>query len=124
MPVRVDKWLQIARVFRTRSKATKACTSSRVRINGHTAKPHRNLAIGDRIEVDLRDWTRVLVVRELRDKPLPKSEAPRLYDDESPPKPTPDPWARMLRQRPAQREAGSGRPTKKERREIERWRRG
>ncbi len=122
MRVRLDKWLQVARVFRTRSQATKACNLSRVRVNGQVVKPHRILALGDEVEIDIRDWTRVLIVKELRDKPLPKQEAARLFEDLSPPRPKPDPWSRLLRRAPAQRERGLGRPTKKERREIDRWR--
>ena len=122
MSVRLDKWLQVARVFKTRSQATKACNSSRVRVNGQVVKPHRHLAIDDQVEIEIRDWTRVLVVKELRDKPLPKAEAPRLFEDLSPPRPQPDPWLRLVRRTPAHREPGLGRPTKKERREIDRWR--
>jgi ribosome-associated heat shock protein Hsp15 len=122
MQVRLDKWLQVARVFKTRSQATRACNLSRVRVNGQTVKPHRQVAVGDKIEVEIRDWTRVLVVQELRDKPLPKAEAARLFEDLSPPRPEPDPWLRVTRRTPARREPGAGRPTKKERREIERWR--
>lgn len=121
MAVRLDKWLQVARVFKTRSKATKACTLNRVRVNGQTAKPHRLLAIEDKVEIEIRDWVRVLVVKELAEKPLPKAEVPRLFEDLSPPKPTLDPIARLLRRTPAQRDQGQGRPTKKERRQIERW---
>ena len=122
MQVRVDKWLQIARVFKTRSQATKACNSSRVRVNGQVVKPHRLLAIDDRVEIEIRDWTRILVVRELHDKPLPKAEAPRLFEDLSPPRPAADPWLRLKRRSAAHREPGLGRPTKKQRREIDRWR--
>ncbi len=122
MQVRLDKWLQVARVFKSRSQATRACQLGRVRVNGSTAKPHRSLALDDRVEVDLREWTRVLVVRELRDKPLPKAEAARLYEDLSPPRPQLDPLSRLLRAAPAKRERGAGRPTKRERRRIERWR--
>lgn len=122
MGVRLDKWLQVARVFKTRSQATKACNSSRVRVNGQIVKPHRNLAIGDQVEIQIRDWTRILMVKELRDRPLPKAEAPRVFEDLSPPRPKPDPWARILRRTPAHREPGLGRPTKKERRDIDRWR--
>ncbi len=122
MQVRLDKWLQVARAFKTRSQATKACTLSRVRVNGQVAKPHRQVALDDRIEIEIGDWTRILVVRELRDKPLPKADASRLYEDLSPPRPAPDPWLRLTRRTPARREPGAGRPTKKERRDLERWR--
>lgn len=122
MAVRLDKWLQVARMFKTRSQATRACQLSRVRVNGTRAKPHRTLALGDRVEVEKPDRLRILVVSELADKPLPKAEAPRIYIDESPPVPTPDPLARLMRRAPVEREPGAGRPTKKQRREIERWR--
>jgi ribosome-associated heat shock protein Hsp15 len=121
MEVRLDKWLQVARAFKTRTRATRACSLGRVRVNGHTAKPHKTLAVGDRVEIERRPWTQVLEVRELRDRPLPKAEAPRLYEDLSPPRPEPDPLQRLLRRAPAERDKGAGRPTKRDRREIERW---
>jgi ribosome-associated heat shock protein Hsp15 len=124
MSVRLDKWLQVARVFKTRSQATHAVDLNRVKVNGQTAKPHRNLTPGDRIEVELGDWTRVLVVKELRDKPVPKEEARTLYEDLGPPRPASDPVSRLLRRPPVLRERGAGRPTKKERRDMERWETG
>ena len=69
--MRLDKWLQVARVFKTRTQATRACNLGRVRVNGQVVKPHRNLALEDEVEIEIRDWTRVLVVKELRDRPLP-----------------------------------------------------
>ncbi|MEM1179426.1 MAG: S4 domain-containing protein [Acidobacteriota bacterium] len=120
--VRLDKWLQVARAFKTRTQATKACTNSRVRVNGDVAKPHRKLALEDRVEVEFGDWTRILVVKELRDKPLPKAEAQRLWEDLSPPKPTMDPLERLMRRAPVVRDRGLGRPSKKERRQLERLR--
>lgn len=121
MSVRLDKWLQVARMFKTRTQATHACDLGRVRVNGQPAKPHRQLTAGDRIELSQGDWERVLIVKELRDKPVPKAEAAALYEDQSPPKPASDPLARILRQPPVRRDAGAGRPTKKDRREMERW---
>jgi ribosome-associated heat shock protein Hsp15 len=121
MSVRLDKWLQVARVFKTRTQATHAVDLNRVKVNGQTAKPHRNLVPGDRIEVEIGDWTRVLIVKELRDKPVSKEEARTLFEDQSPPRPESDPIQRLLRRPPIQREAGAGRPTKKDRRDMERW---
>jgi len=120
--VRLDKWLQVARVFKTRSQATRACSLNRVRVNAMPAKAHRNLALEDRVEVEIGDWTRVLVVKELADKPLPKAEAPRVFEDLSPPRPRLDELERLMRRRPVLREKGKGRPSKKERRELERFR--
>lgn len=121
--VRLDKWLQVARVFKTRTKANRACSLSRVKVNGSTAKPHRSVSVGDRIEVEIGDWTRVLEVKGLKDKPVPKAEARTLYEDHSPPRPK-DPVERIMRRPPVVREKGAGRPTKKERRQLERMRRG
>jgi ribosome-associated heat shock protein Hsp15 len=118
--VRLDKWLQIARVAKTRTLATKLCDLGRVRVNGTVAKPHRTVTLGDRLEIESGDWTRILVVRELHERPLAKAQAARLYEDLSPPRPAADPLARALRRPPVLRAAGSGRPTKRERRQLER----
>jgi ribosome-associated heat shock protein Hsp15 len=124
MSVRLDKWLQVARMFKTRTKATHACDLGRVRVNGQSAKPHRQLAVGDRVELTQGDWDRVLIVQDLKDKPVPKAEAPKMYEDLSPPRPAPDPLARLMRRPLVTREAGAGRPTKKERRDMEGFRDG
>ena len=121
MSVRLDKWLHVARMYKTRTKATDACDLGRVQVNGQTAKPHRHLNPGDRIELTQGDWDRILIVKELKDKPVAKAEAPLLYEDQSPPKPASDPLARLLRRPPVLRDAGAGRPTKKDRREMEEW---
>ena len=122
MSVRLDKWLQVARVFKTRSQATKACSLGRVRRNGRTSKPHRTLALEDRIAVRFGEWTRVLVVKELRDRPLPKAEAGRVYEDLSPPRPERPPSDRVESVPAVRRERGAGRPTKRQRRQLERLR--
>lgn len=121
MPVRLDKWLQVARMYKTRTQATHACDLGRVKVNGQSAKPHRLVELGDRIELVQGDWERVLLVRELRDRPVPKAEAPGLYEDLSPPRPVLDPLERLMRRPLVTRKAGAGRPTKKERRELEKW---
>lgn len=123
MSVRIDKWLFVARVFKSRALATRACELSRVRVNGTAVKAHRVLALGDRLEIEVAaDWTRTLVVRELADKTLAKADVPRLFEDLSPPRPVADALARLMKRAPVAREKGAGRPTKKERREIEGWR--
>lgn len=122
--VRLDKWLQVARVFKTRSQATRACTLNRVQVNGARAKAHRALRLEDLVEVEIGDWIRMLKVKELHDKPLPKAEAPRLYEDLSPPRPRLSELERLMRRRPVEREKGAGRPSKRERRQLDRLRRG
>lgn len=120
MNVRLDKWLQIARAFKTRTQATRACNLGRVRVNGAVAKPHKQTSLEDRIEISFGDWTRVLIVKEIRQKPVPKAMAAELYLDLSPPRPVIDPIDRILKGKPELRKPGSGRPTKKERRSIAR----
>lgn len=124
MSVRLDKWLQVARFFKTRAQATHACDLGRVSVNGHPAKPHRHLAVGDRVEWKQGDWPRHVVVAALADRPVAKAQAAALYEDQSPPRPAPDPLARLMARPPLRREAGAGRPTKKERRELDRFQQG
>jgi ribosome-associated heat shock protein Hsp15 len=121
MSVRLDKWLHVARLFKTRTVAAQACDQGRVQVNGLVAKSHRHLAVGDRVAIHDPDWPRTLVVAAIPDRPVAKALVPTLYLDESPPRPAPDPMARLLRRPPALRERGAGRPTKKDRREIDRW---
>ena len=127
MLVRLDKWLQVARVFKTRSQATKACNTGRVRVNETIAKAHRALALGDRVEISFREHGRLLEVRELRDRTLPKAEAARVFEDLTPPELARQP--RLARGAghatgPPAREPGQGRPTKRDRRRLDRLRQG
>lgn len=124
MTVRLDKWLQVARAFRTRSQATKACSAGRVRVNDAIAKPHRFLALGDQVEISFRGYVRRLEVLELKDRPVPKAEAARIALDVTPPELARPPRRSKAerRGRPAAREPGLGRPTKRDRRRIDRLR--
>lgn len=88
--VRLDVWLDVACVFRTRSEAQKACKAGKVDVNGQSAKPNRHLRVGDEIEVS-RPFGRKqrLVVRDLADRHVAKADAKKLYEDLTPP-PTPE----------------------------------
>jgi ribosome-associated heat shock protein Hsp15 len=88
--VRLDIWLDVACVFRTRSEAQKACRSGKVDANGQTAKPNRRLRIGDELEIS-RPFGRKqrLKVLAVADRHVAKAEARRLYEDLTPP-PTPE----------------------------------
>ncbi len=119
--IRLDKWLWHARVFKSRSLAAKACQGGRVRINGSAvAKASATLRVGDVITLPQGDRIRVLEVLELGTRRGPAAEASTLYSDLSP---RPDPETPRLRQ-PGQRTPGSGRPTKAERRALDRFRAG
>jgi len=118
--VRLDKWLQVARLFKTRSQAAHACETGRVSVNGATAKAHRTVRLDDRVEIQIESWKKVVLVKGLREKPVSKDEARLLFEDVSPPRPVLDPLEQLMRRSSATRPRGSGRPTKRERRLIER----
>ena len=88
--VRLDVWLDVACVFRTRSEAQKACKAGKIDVNGQSAKPNRHLRVGDEIEIS-RPFGRKqrLVVRELAERHVAKADAKTLYEDLTPP-PTPE----------------------------------
>jgi ribosome-associated heat shock protein Hsp15 len=88
--VRLDVWLDVACLFKTRSAAQKACTGGKIDVNGQPAKPHRLVRVGDALEIG-RPYGRKqrLVVRALADRHTVKAEARRLYEDLTP-APTPD----------------------------------
>jgi ribosome-associated heat shock protein Hsp15 len=87
--VRLDVWLDVACVFRTRSEAQKACRTGRIEVNGQPAKPNRLLKPGDAIEIG-RPFGRKqrLKVVALADRHMAKADARLLYEDLTPP-PTP-----------------------------------
>jgi ribosome-associated heat shock protein Hsp15 len=90
MDVRLDVWLDVACIFRTRSEAQKACKAGKVDVNEQTAKPNRNLRIGDEIRI-ARPFGRkqTIVVRDLADHHVAKADAKKLYQDLTP-APTPE----------------------------------
>lgn len=111
---RVDSWLWSVRVFKTRSLATAACRSGHVRVNGERAKAARPVKLGDEVRVRISGFDRVLVVRQTLVRRVAATVAAEAYLDNSPPLPTPEETALLPR-----RDRGAGRPTKRERREIE-----
>jgi ribosome-associated heat shock protein Hsp15 len=88
--VRLDVWLDVACLFKTRSAAQKACSSGKVDVNGQAAKPHRLLRVGDALEIG-RPFGRKqrVVVKALLDRHTAKADARLLYEDLTPP-PTPE----------------------------------
>ena len=115
---RVDKWLWGVRVYKTRSAATGACTAGHVEVGGTTAKPATTVRVGDRVQARVGGG-RVLVLEVVRviDKRVGAPVAATCLIDHSPPPPPAD------RVAPAGvRDRGSGRPTKRERRQLDRHR--
>lgn len=83
--VRLDVWLDVACLFKTRSEAQRACRNGKVDVNGATAKPHRDVRPGDRLTIR-RPYGRsqIVVVRALADTHVAKADARQLYVDETP----------------------------------------
>jgi len=112
--VRLDKWLWAARCFKTRSKATSACSEGCVTLNGATGKASAKVKVGDRVEVVIPGGRfRILEVKALLDKRGPAEVAEQLFDDHSPP---PAPRHDPLHDPSVEIERGRGRPTKRDRR--------
>ncbi len=125
--VRLDIWLDVSCLFRTRSEAQKACKAGRVDVNGQEAKSHREIKSGDEIVISrpLGRKQRV-VVYAVADTHIARTEARALYEDMTPP-PTPEEielrkMARLAR--PFVRPASAGSPDKRERRQLRRLKEG
>lgn len=115
---RIDKWLFFARMAKSRSIAQGHIGSGHVSINGkRVTQASHMVKAGDRIELSFGPRNLVLVVRGAGERRGPYEEAKLLYDDLTP---APDPAARRLTPlEQALRAPGSGRPTKKERRDMD-----
>lgn len=86
--VRLDTWLDVACLFKTRSEAQKACKLGKIRVNGATAKAHRDVKVGDELEINRPMGRKQLItVLGLAETHVAKAEARLLYDDRTP-KPT------------------------------------
>ncbi len=113
---RVDKWVWAIRLYKTRADATDACKGGHVKVNGASAKPATPVRVGDRVEARVHDTNREVEVVELIEKRVGAAVAATCFVDHTPPPPEVD------RTRVAERERGAGRPTKRERRQIDKWR--
>lgn len=84
--VRLDVWLDVACLYKTRSEAQRACHGGKVEVNGQNAKPHRLLRVGDQLRLS-RPYGRkqMLTVAGIADRHLPKAGARALYQDTTPP---------------------------------------
>ncbi|MFD0915068.1 RNA-binding S4 domain-containing protein [Pseudahrensia aquimaris] len=119
--MRVDKWLWYTRTVKTRSLAQSLVKSGKIRINTvRIGSPSHTVVRDDVLTVTLDRQIKILKVRAPGTRRGPAPEAQLLYEDLSPPPVKRDPTGRPLKQ--AVREEGAGRPTKKERRELSRFR--
>ena|SRR2546426_6183725 len=121
-PVRLDKWLWAARFFKTRAAASQAIRAGRVDVNDVRAKPAKVLAIGDTIRIRKSPYEFRLTVRILSEHRGRAVEAMTLYEEDSAGKVARERLAQQLRIAPPPSYEGKGRPTKRDRRELERLR--
>lgn len=123
--VRLDQWLDYSCLFKTRSEATKACRLNKVIVNGQAAKPHRDVKIGDELEIHRPLGRKQLVtVLGLAASHIAKSEARALYEDRTP-KPTPEEIEiRRLERIYRAAATPASRPDRDQRRTLRRLKRG
>ena len=118
--IRLDVWLDVACVFRTRSEALRACRGGKVSVNGQRAKPHREIRHGDAIAVTRQNGNQLkLIVKGLADRHLQKSKARLLYEDVTPP-PSPEEleFRALLRHVPLAENSSRATPNKRDRRAL------
>jgi ribosome-associated heat shock protein Hsp15 len=115
--VRVDSWIWAVRLVKTRSMGAAACKGGHVRVNGQSVKPSHSLRIGDEVRLRQENRERVVIVKRLIRKRVGAPVAVQCYVDNSPPPPP-----RVAVAPAGIRDRGTGRPTKRDRREMERLR--
>ncbi|MEV6784335.1 RNA-binding S4 domain-containing protein [Streptomyces sp. NPDC051098] len=113
--VRVDVWIWSVRLTKTRSQAAAACKAGHVRVNGERVKPAHGLRVGDQLRLFHTGRERLVVVSTILRKRVGAPVAVQAYVDNSPPPPPREFTAPV-----AIRDRGTGRPTKRDRRELER----
>jgi ribosome-associated heat shock protein Hsp15 len=115
--VRADAWVWAVRLYKSRTQATTACRAGHVRVNGDRAKAATHVKVGDRVVVRIGGIDRVVEVKQLLLKRVGAEPAAAAYIDHTPAPPPPEFVAP-----PSIRDRGTGRPTKKERRQLDRLR--
>jgi ribosome-associated heat shock protein Hsp15 len=115
--VRVDAWIWSVRLTKTRALAAAACRAGHVRVNGERVKPAQAVRVGDEVRLHHAGRERIVVVKTVVRKRVGPPVAVECYIDNSPPPPPREEVVVV-----AHRERGAGRPTKRERRDLERLR--
>jgi ribosome-associated heat shock protein Hsp15 len=118
--VRLDRWLWAARFFKTRALAAAAIAGGKVHVNGTRAKPAKQLRLGDALRLRIGPYEWIVTVRELSERRGPAKTARALYDESPEGRAARERLAELHKIAPAPTYQGKGRPTKKERRELQR----
>lgn len=114
---RTDVWVSSVRLYRTRSIASAECKAGHVRVNGAKARPSQPIKIGDRVEALTAGGQRIVVVKRIIAKRVGAAVAVECYEDHTPPPPPKEEIPVLPR-----RDRGAGRPTKRDRRALDRLR--
>ncbi|HXD23422.1 MAG TPA: S4 domain-containing protein [Gemmatimonadaceae bacterium] len=120
--VRIDKWAWAARFFKSRSLAAAAIEGGKVTVNGERVKPSRDLRIGDRVRVRLGPYEHTVTVRSLSDRRGPAAQAALLYEETTESRAAREKLQWQLRHAAPVIVPGEGRPTKKDRRDLNKFR--
>jgi len=120
--VRLDKWLWASRFYKTRAAAVQAIRAGRVDVNDVRAKPAKTLSLGDRVRIRKSPYEFRLTVRALSQQRGKAAQAALLYEEDPAGKAARERLAHQLRIAPTPSFDGKGRPTKRDRREMERLR--
>lgn len=120
--VRLDRWLWAARWFKTRALATRAVNGGKVRLNGRRAKPAADLRSGDALSIVKGPYTFEIQVRDLAERRGSAKEAALLYEETEESREARETRRIQMRDVPVPSYEGKGRPTKRERRRLERAR--
>ena len=118
-PIRIDKWLWAARLFKTRSIAADAIKGGKVKVDDNPVKPSREVKEGDIIQVQVGQLHKVVEVKTVVKNRVSPKQVPEVYNDLTP-KEEYERIELMNAYKAEWRDRGAGRPTKKERRMIER----
>jgi len=119
--MRLDKWLWAARFFKTRQLASEAITGGKVHLDGQRTKPGKEIRVGSRLSIHKGSLEWELVVTGLARQRRPAPEAAQLYEESEQSRLRRQQLTEQRRQQRAARDALHGRPTKKERRDMERF---
>lgn len=119
--MRIDKWLWHVRAFKSRTLATEACNAGKVKINERSVKPAHEVAVGDKVQFRNPAGIKIYKVAALIQHRVSPELAKSCFEDCSPPPEKNEKLSSVFSHFP-QRERGAGRPTKKERREMNKWR--
>lgn len=121
-PVRVDKWLWAARFFKTRSIAAEAVDGGKVYVNGERAKPAKQVRPGDEIRIRLGPYEHTVAVLGTSERRGPAAEAQRLYREHEASREARERLHWQLTKAAPAMEPAKGRPTKRDRRDLDRFR--